>query len=250
LRWREIKRHLSNVDTILDIGGATGAFSVPLARMGYKVTHVDLSEEMLILAQQKSKEIDNIKFIQANATNLPFEDNSFDLVLNQDGAVSFCGTQAEIAIQEAIRVSKKLNIFTVSNRAQIAAIGVEENLATQDKILPAVNAMFELGFWHPDQFPDNHHLMPNGQYFGTLQAFTFQDLKELLRHYPVTIKRLTGLGSLTSLISSQALKRALDSDELYLMFLDKCEYFDLHILPEGPGTKQRAGIIIVLEKKA
>ena len=34
LRWREIKRNLNGVKTILDIGAATGAFSIPLAKMG------------------------------------------------------------------------------------------------------------------------------------------------------------------------------------------------------------------------
>lgn len=248
LRWREIKRQLDGVETILDIGAATGAFSIPLAKLGYQVTHLDMSQEMLKLAQAKATGLENIRFIQANASSLPFADQHFDLVLNQDGAVSFCGSQAERAISEAIRVSKAKAVFTVSNRAQIAAIGLEENLAVQSEILPAVDAMFEDGFWHPDQFADNCLLMPGGRYFGSLRAFTFSELKALLKAYPVVIKRLTGLGSLTSLVSAETLKKALHSDTLYPLFLDKCEYFDHVVLPEGPGTRQRAGIIMVLEK--
>ena len=50
LRWRELERRLDGVQTILDVGGGTGAFSVPLAHRGFRVTHLDLSPEMLNLA--------------------------------------------------------------------------------------------------------------------------------------------------------------------------------------------------------
>ena len=51
LRWRELERQLDGVRTILDVGGGTGAFSIPLARRGFEVTHLDLSPAMLALAQ-------------------------------------------------------------------------------------------------------------------------------------------------------------------------------------------------------
>ena len=53
LRWREIERHLDGTRTILDVGGATGAFSIPLAKRGFRVTHLDLSPEMLAIACDK-----------------------------------------------------------------------------------------------------------------------------------------------------------------------------------------------------
>jgi 2-polyprenyl-3-methyl-5-hydroxy-6-metoxy-1,4-benzoquinol methylase len=49
LRWREIDRHLEGVRTILDIGAATGSFSIPLAKRGFHVTHLDFSPEMLAI---------------------------------------------------------------------------------------------------------------------------------------------------------------------------------------------------------
>ena len=47
LRWREIERHLDGVQNILEIGAATGRFSIPLARRGFEVTHFDFSTKML-----------------------------------------------------------------------------------------------------------------------------------------------------------------------------------------------------------
>lgn len=39
LRFKAIQCHLSGVHTILDVGAATGAYSIPLARMGFDVVH-------------------------------------------------------------------------------------------------------------------------------------------------------------------------------------------------------------------
>src|SRR5512136_186295 len=87
LRWREIERNLKGVKTILDVGGGTGAFSIPLARRGYQVTHLDFSTTMLQIARQKAQELKGIDFVEGNAADLSrFADSSFDLVLNMDGA--------------------------------------------------------------------------------------------------------------------------------------------------------------------
>src|ERR1700733_5365955 len=105
LRWREIERHLEGVRTILDVGGATGVFSVPLAKRGFHLTHLDLSPEMLTIAREKAKGKANIDFVEGKASDLSrFPDRSFDLVLNLDGAISFSGSQALKAIQESCRV--------------------------------------------------------------------------------------------------------------------------------------------------
>lgn len=56
--------------TILDIGCGTGRHSLELARRGYKVTGLDISENMLHEAQNASKsEGLKINFIHADATN-------------------------------------------------------------------------------------------------------------------------------------------------------------------------------------
>jgi len=70
LRWREIERNLAGVRTVLDIGAATGAFSIPLARRGLEVTHVDLSPAMLDLARQKADDLPNLHIVEGNSTDL------------------------------------------------------------------------------------------------------------------------------------------------------------------------------------
>lgn len=64
---------------ILDVGAATGRYSVPLAEEGYDVTAVELVKHNLVRLKAKGS---SVKAFQGNAMKLKrFEDNSFDAVL-------------------------------------------------------------------------------------------------------------------------------------------------------------------------
>lgn len=64
---------------ILDVGAATGRYSVPLAEEGYDVTAVELVKHNLARLKAKGS---SVKAYQGNAMKLKrFEDNSFDAVL-------------------------------------------------------------------------------------------------------------------------------------------------------------------------
>jgi len=64
---------------ILDVGAATGRYSVPLAEEGYDVTAVELVKHNLARLKAKGS---SVKAYQGNAMKLKrFEDNSFDVVL-------------------------------------------------------------------------------------------------------------------------------------------------------------------------
>ena len=66
---------------ILDIGCGTGRHSIELARRGYQVTGVDLSESMLERAREKARAAQlGIDFQRQDARALPFSD-AFDLVM-------------------------------------------------------------------------------------------------------------------------------------------------------------------------
>ena len=164
LRWKHINKHLSeDIDTILDVGGGTGGFSIPLAQKGFKVVHFDISEEMIAIAKSKAEEkkVMNITFERGISTDLSrFKDNSFDLVINMDGPVSFCGIDAEKAIQETIRVAKKKVIMTVSNRANMIVSILKSGLRlSEERFIPAVHEMFDKGFWHTRQYEENKELV-------------------------------------------------------------------------------------------
>jgi SAM-dependent methyltransferase len=251
LRWREVERHLEKVETILDIGAGTGAFSIPLAQLGFYVTHLDFSPAMLEFARQKAQDLKNIRFVEGNVVDLSqFPDCSFDLVLNMDGAISFCGSEAERAIFESCRVTKKKLIITVSHRAWMVPVWVASSLEVAGRFLPAVYAMLDQGEWHQERFPENAMLAKGltEDYLGALKAFLPSELREILERVGMRVLRIGGLGSLANLCGKETVERVTRDEVLFQEFLELCERFDREILPKGPGTRQRAGLIAVAER--
>jgi len=62
----------------LDVATGTGKQAFAFARRGFDVTGVDLSEDMLRVAQKKNR-FPNARFEPADANRLPFGDGRFDL---------------------------------------------------------------------------------------------------------------------------------------------------------------------------
>ena len=71
--------------SVLDVGCGPGFFAVILTELGYKVTAVDLSEEMLAEAKLNAGELsESISFMRMNAEALDIDDDSFDVVISRN----------------------------------------------------------------------------------------------------------------------------------------------------------------------
>jgi ubiquinone/menaquinone biosynthesis C-methylase UbiE len=78
-----------NIHTILDAGGGTGRWACMLARMGYEVTLMDISRDMLRVAEEKiSNEDLSIELVEGDVENTGFPDKHFDLVFSEGGVLS------------------------------------------------------------------------------------------------------------------------------------------------------------------
>jgi len=66
---------------VLDIGCGAGRVSLALAKRGYQLTGVDVSEELLSIAHQNalSRNLE-IDFVHTEGITLPFQDAQFDIV--------------------------------------------------------------------------------------------------------------------------------------------------------------------------
>jgi len=106
---------------ILDIGCGGGFVTNPLARFGYDVTGVDLSAESLEVAK-KYDSTRSVKYLLADANQLPFEGEQFDVVSAMDFLEHVENPQA--VIQEVQRVLKPggLFFFHTFNRNPIAGL--------------------------------------------------------------------------------------------------------------------------------
>ncbi len=90
----------------LDLCCGTGDISFALAQRGAETTGLDFSAQMLEVAaerQLKSK-ISNLKFMQGDAQQLPFADNSFDAVTVGYGLRNLTSWQR--GVDEMFRVAK------------------------------------------------------------------------------------------------------------------------------------------------
>lgn len=92
---------------ILDVAAGTGELAIALwKKFRVKITAVDLSQEMLNLADKKIKQQGaNITIQKANAENLPFESNKFDAVSVGFGVRNF--ENLEKGLSELRRVVKE-----------------------------------------------------------------------------------------------------------------------------------------------
>jgi hypothetical protein len=127
---------------------------------------------------------------------------------------------------------------------------VSASLLKTGQLSPAVHAMIERGEWHQDQFPGSEVLTEGltQNYLGAFQAFLPGELTRILENEGMRILRCSGLGSLAGLCAPEALTRVLKDGALLESFLTICERFDREILPCGPGTRQRAGLIAVARR--
>ena len=90
----------------LDLGCGTGIFTIWLAKQGLDVTGIDLSSEMLAKAREKAQRQDlAIHWIQADINRLPFDRETFDLVIGN--IVLEFVENPEKVVAEALRVLKK-----------------------------------------------------------------------------------------------------------------------------------------------
>ena len=85
LTWRYLDQHLPGEGSVLDLGAATGRYSIPLAKRGYAVTAVDLSSELIEHARLRVAEegvADRVHLAVADVRDLSAITRSdFDAVL-------------------------------------------------------------------------------------------------------------------------------------------------------------------------
>jgi demethylmenaquinone methyltransferase/2-methoxy-6-polyprenyl-1,4-benzoquinol methylase len=101
-----------NGSKILDVATGTGKQAFAFAKKGYEVIGIDLSEAMLKVADKKNK-YGNVKFEVADATDLPFEDNRFDVSCVSFGLHDMPLIIREKALREMVRVTKPKGMIVI-----------------------------------------------------------------------------------------------------------------------------------------
>lgn len=126
-----INKYLKKGNKILEIGAATGRYSLYYAERGYEVDSIDLVQSNLDILKSKITKNMKITIRQGNAINLDmYENNSFDVTLCLGPLYHlFSKEEKEKAIQEAIRVTKeggKIYFAYITNEAVILSYGLRK----------------------------------------------------------------------------------------------------------------------------
>lgn len=102
-----IKEHKPEAKTILDIGCGTGRHAALIADNGYEVHGVDISEEMLLIAETQCNKERKLSFSQADLTCLNLN-KKFDVVTALFHVISYQDTDEKL-IKAFESVKKHLN---------------------------------------------------------------------------------------------------------------------------------------------
>jgi len=92
---------------ILDVCTGTGTQAFAFAKRGYEVMGIDLSEEMLRVAKKKNK-YENVRFVVADATKMPFENDYFEYACISFGLHEMPHEVRDHVLDEMRRVSRKI----------------------------------------------------------------------------------------------------------------------------------------------
>lgn len=79
-KLRDFIKLLTGNESILDAGCGGGRDAIHLARLGFKVTGMDISTEAIRIAKERSKETPGIGFVKGRLEATPFPDKSFGAI--------------------------------------------------------------------------------------------------------------------------------------------------------------------------
>jgi SAM-dependent methyltransferase len=175
-----LERFVRPGDRVLEVGAGAGRFTIELARLGARVTVVDISPEQLRLNEEHLAEAGLEDGVEArhlaDVLDLSrFEDGAFDAVVCYGGPLSWVLDEVDLALGELLRVTKarghvllgvmsrfgSLHAFLTAAAEEIGAFGVEE---MQDIV--------DSGY-----LPDNHSSL------GPMHLFTWAELRTLLERH-------------------------------------------------------------------
>jgi SAM-dependent methyltransferase len=155
---------------LLDMGVGTGWTSVFLAKRGYRVTGVDISPQMICLAEQNREryEVENLDFVVSDFEGLTF-DCEFDCAVFYD------------SLHHAINGSKALSSVYRSLKPGGICVTLEPG-AGHSKTQDSLRAIEEFDITENDMHPEKIIALSRSAGFTSSQIFHFSFLPTEIRN--------------------------------------------------------------------
>jgi demethylmenaquinone methyltransferase/2-methoxy-6-polyprenyl-1,4-benzoquinol methylase len=166
-RWKRRVAELAAVkpgDRVLDLCCGTGDIALALAQRGAAVIGLDFSGAMLEIAEKRRQknlpfQVPNLKFIQGDAQQIPFPDNSFDAITIGYGLRNLASWETGLA--EMCRTAKP------GGRLVVLDFGKPANAVWRTVYFTHLQIFVPLLGW---------------TFCGNAQAYAY--ILESLKHYP------------------------------------------------------------------
>lgn len=216
--WDNIRRFLPPLPAhVLDAGGGTGRWTIPLAELGYHVTLTDVSQGMLDVARAKIEAAGLAGRVTILRQDIRAMDDlaagSFDLVLSEGDPVSYCEDPVA-AIRELARVACRGAHVIVSVDGRIAA---QRHIGALD--FDAAEALLRTGHmaWAGE----------DGAFNYPIHAFTVAELAGLFESNGLRVVRVLGKSVFFRLLAPDVQAQILADAELARRLVElECRYGD------------------------
>ena len=195
IRTKEIiSRYLNKQQLqILDVGGGAGFYSFWLQALGHDVNLIDLSPDNIEQARKKKVQ-DNVTPFYCevgDATQLPFEENKFDIVLLLGPMYHLIDrTERFRALSEAKRVLKAGGLLISAYISRYASMmdGFHRNLIADDQFIPILENDLAFGV--------HKNLTNQFEYFTHAYFHTPQEIANEIRDGDLHLEKLIAVESL------------------------------------------------------
>lgn len=180
-----LREYIKSGANVLEVGPGPGRFTIELAKLGARISIVDLSSEQLKLNEQKIKEAgfeDAVlwrkKMDIIDLSEIP--DNNFDATVCYGGPLSYVFEHADKALEEVLRVTEPrgyvfLGVMSSLGTWQLFIEAVFDLVEELD--LEKIQKLFEDGDVTGKLASNGHHC----------RMYRWNELKSLLQKHPCEI---------------------------------------------------------------
>ena len=148
-------------NSMLDAGTGNGALVRMMRSHGKSAWGIELSKAVL---EQECPDLLKAGFVEPGVlTNLPYDDNSFDMVWSSDVLEHIHPEEADKVVSELVRVSRRFLVLTISLKGHTKATAKNNNEAGR-------HTMLRPRKWWEDTFR-KYGAVPNRELFWALQEF-------------------------------------------------------------------------------